>query len=252
MFLHPLFIKVMIMADQKPIYAGKKPNGTFVYAKEFGDDDQVDSSKISYDPTGNTYLTSNNISSNLDTIDATFTAWQSAKTLTTFKAYLTTAVEMSPCDTDILMPFNSVARDSDSGWNGTTHKYTVQKTGYYQIEASIKFKMHDVVNNFWAQYQTKIYVDDVYRVGGMRQAAYANQALGSNEELNDPLRPVQSLEYLTSGQTISIYAMRFETNRPASPTYACATEDIYTSLQEADGVSYTDIVNFLSIDMVYA
>lgn len=240
------------MADKIPVIAGVKPNGTFVYSKELSGTEKLDSAKISYDTLGNNYLIHDNLSENLDVMENTFDAWNSAKTLTTFEVFLQNPITLYPCHVDIKIPFDTVSRDSDSGWDALNTKWVAQKSGYYLIESSIKIDLSNVVGGYLSYYQNKIYINGAPRVDGHYAASMRYQASAQYSQDNSrPVREVSSLEYLNAGDEVEIYIWREEIYR-VSNGYTCATEPNISTYNYSFGYTHDEITNFLSINMVYS
>lgn len=244
------------MSDKKPIYAGTRAD-RFAYAKEFASTDGVDTNQISYDAIGNNYLIHDNISDNLDAIENTFSQWESAKTLTTFEVWWddVSNFNMSPCDVDIQMQFDTVIRDTDSGWNYPSFKYVVQKAGYYWVESAMKWDI-GATNNYNSNHMyftNKIYVNDVLHVEGYKGCSHEYRQ--NTNDQSRPIRDVSDLIYLNVGDTVSIWAERREIPRLSSAVgeQNLCTDNPIVRLTNAV-YSYTNdaMVNYFTINMVYS
>lgn len=214
------------MADKKPIYAGLKADGTFVYAKELDDSvDGVDANKVSYDQTGNTHLTSNNISDNIDVIETIVDGWNSTKILPSFEAQQTNAFDLYPRSTDLDVPFNIVISDSESGWSVANNEYTIPESGIYEIECTLTLNTNNPNHlNFWFNgthrlfsYIISILIDNVVVKSGERTVTI-NRTTATDDTITSGMN-VYTLENLTAGQKVSISVYRYYVNGTIT-TYA--------------------------------
>lgn len=226
------------MADKTPIYAGLKPDGTFIYAKEFGDGDEIDSKKVSYDTIGNDYLINDNISDNIDVIESTLDGWNSAKQLPSFAVYMSGIQQLWPCGVYTKLNHDTIIRDTTSDWDGINKEYTVPTTGYYLIQSTINVNPTLLTSAAYAWISINLMIDGVMKTAG---DSFMMSYNGSNILRHIDKRSVTSIEYLTAGQKINISYFRRET--VIDP---CATNQLlYTYTTNSTS-------NFFTIDMIYA
>lgn len=234
------------MADQIPIKAGLRPDGTFVYSAEFSGSDGVDSLRVTYGGAPN-YLTNDTVSGNLDVIDSTFKTWNASKLLASLEVRNTLGFNLWPCETTFIMPYDLVVRDTSNGWDAGTNTYTIPTNGYYLINAISKWDTNFCPTGTRHSMYHHIQINDVQTVQGDRWPGYNRDDTTSQYEGSNLLRKVSSLEYLSAGDEIKIDILRKDISNGATGTL-CTDLNMQTMPLQ---LAYPTI-NHLTIDLVKA